>query len=403
MRTPDHRRLSGAELLRLRQALATEGDAVPRRTGFPRAAAAHIAAFLAICTTLWHGGPSIALSSGQRQAVAAARFVSLPGATAQPEQTSMKRMAIIGAVAALATDTGALAQNSGFARFSATSDTIRIQGNTVFGFGDYTYEARIRVATGSALGHIISEQRDSFEDKSIQLDSSGNYIMSGCNGGPTGDFRGTIAGLPMGEWMHFAYVHRGSAVYIYINGALVETRDHIGCYGDWADSWMSIGMFRYGAGYIPQGASPSFLGDLDWIRVSSSARYTSDFTPPFECEIRSDADTQLLLKFNELAGTPTLVDESPNLFVCDVGVPVAPGVTATAPMLGVIEGGYPACGAQCTSDVDQNQTTDGNDLAIILASWGGVPKGSPRADTNGDGVVDDLDLAAVLHAWGPCP
>ena len=399
MRTPDHRRLSGEELLRLRQALATEGDAVPRRTGFPRAAAAHIAAFLAICATLWHGGPSIALSSGQRQAVAAARFVSLPGATAQPEQTSMKRMAIIGAVAALATDTGALAQNSGFARFSATSDTIRIQGNTVFGFGDRTYEARIRVLPGSALGQVVSEQRDSFEDKSIQLASSGSYIMSGCYDGPTGDFRGTIAGFPAGEWMHFACVHSGPNVHVYINGALAETRVPIACYADYADSWMSIGMFRYGAGYIPTDAYPSFLGDLDWIRISSTARYTGEFTPPYECEITADADTQLLLKFNEPAGTPTLIDESPNQFVCNVGVPVAPGVIATSPILGLDADGYPSCGPACVADIDGDRIVDGIDLAIVLTRWGGATKDYPRADTNLDGT----DLAAVLSAWGPCP
>jgi hypothetical protein len=273
----------------------------------------------------------------------------------------------------------------------------------VFGLGDYTYETRIRVLPGSALGHIVSEQRDSFEDKSIQLASSGGYIMSVCNGGPTGDLRGTLAGFPAGEWMHFAYVRQGTDVHVYINGVLLETRVPLGCYGDYADSWMSIGMFRYGAGHSPQGASPSFLGDIDWIRISSTARYTGEFTPPYECEITADADTQLLLKFNEPAGTPTLIDESPNQFVCNVGVPVAPGVIATSPILGLDADGYPSCGPACVTDIDGDRVVDGIDLAIVLARWGDSPKDYPRADTNLDGTVDGSDLAAVLSAWGPCP
>jgi len=400
MRTPDHRRLSGAELLRLRQALATEGDAVPRRTGFPRAAAAHIAAFLAICATLWHGGPSIALSSGQRQAVAAARFVSLPGATAQPEQTSMKRMAIIGAVAALATDTGALAQNSGFARFSATSDTIRIQGNTVFPNVDFTYEMRVRVSKGASLGHVISEQRDTFEAKIVAL-SANNFYGAMIRGANCGSENLTPSGTSLSDdWHHIAWVRSGSITRLYLDGVLnAEWASQPNCLGNSPDSWMSIGMIRF---TYQQPTYPSFLGDIDWIRVSSSARYLGAFAAPYECDITPDANTQLLLKFNEAGGTNTLVDESPNHFQCNVGVAVNPGGTATSPTLGHTVGGFPACAPLCDSDVDQNHFTDGIDLAIVLARWGTNPTDYPRADANRDGIVNGSDLAIVLSDWGPC-
>lgn len=401
MQAPDRRRLSHEELVRLRQAVAAQDDAVTRRA--LKRPSAHAAVFLAICVALWHGGPSGALSSVQRQAVVAGRFVSQPDVTAQSEQTSMKRMAILAAAAAIAANSAALAQSRGFARFGAASDTIRIQGNTVFGQGDYTYEARIRVLPGSGLGHLVSEQRNSLEDKSIRLAADGSYIASGCSGGATGDFRGTISGFAADEWLHLAYVHRGSTVSFYINGLLKETRVPVGCYGDRADSWMSIGMFRYGAPSAAQPASPSFLGDLDWIRISAGARYTKNFTPPYECEVLPDADTQLLLKFNEPAGTTTLIDESPNQFVCDVGVPVAPGVTATAPTLGNTEGGFPAC-QPCIGDITRNGTVDGVDLALILATWGtSGEQGSVQCDLDGDGVVGGSDLALVLSDWGACP
>ena len=105
-------------------------------------------------------------------------------------------------------------------------------------------------------------------------------------------------------------------------------------YGDDSGSWMSIGKFRQGAGYAATGAQPSFLGDLDWIRISAGAKYLSNFTAPVETQILSDASTQLLLKFNESAGTTVLYDESSNHFQCNLGVNVTLGGIVSSPTLG---------------------------------------------------------------------
>jgi hypothetical protein len=296
------------------------------------------------------------------------------------------------------------ANTPGYARFAATSDTIRINGNTAFNQGDFTYEMRIRLAPGAQLGHVISEQRDTFEDKTLQLAADGGFIASGCGeNGNTGNITGTIPGFPASQWMHLAYVHQGANLKFYVNGSLVMTRLQGFCFTDRSDSWMSLGMFRYGAGWIPTDAFPSFLGDLDWIRVSSGARYTANFAPPYECEVTADAGTQLLLKFNEPAGSTTLVDESVNRFICELGVPVAPGVQATSPTLGNSEGAYPVCRPPCPGDVDGSGSVNGVDLAVILTNWGTPSEEYPNADTNDDGVVDGSDLAAVLAGWGACP
>lgn len=291
----------------------------------------------------------------------------------------------------------------GYARFAATSDTIRIQGNTVFNQGDFTYEMRIRFAPGAALGHVISEQRDTFEDKTLKFAANGGYSASGCGETATGDITGTLPGFPASQWMHLAYVHQGANLRFYVNGSLVMTRQQAFCYADRSDSWMSLGMFRYGAGWIPTGALPSFLGDLDWIRVSSGARYTANFNPPYECEVDADAATQLLLKFNEPAGSTLLTDEGPGRFLCELGVPVAPGVTATSPTLGNTDGAFPACRPPCPGDVDGSRVVNGIDLAVVLANWGVPSPKYPNADTNGDGSVDGIDLATVLAGWGACP
>jgi hypothetical protein len=53
----------------------------------------------------------------------------------------------------------------------------------------------------------------------------------------------------------------------------------------------------------------------------------------------------------------------------------------------------------CPADLSGDNTVNGADLAILLASWG-TPN-SP-ADLSGDGNVDGADLAVLLANWGPC-
>jgi hypothetical protein len=249
--------------------------------------------------------------------------------------------------AALAATTLSSAQNSGYARFTQASDTIRILGNTAFTGTDWTYEMRIRFASASSLtrSQIISEQRDALEDKTIWL-QDGVIRKETIRGYACGDSAASPSIESMlGQWLHLAWVRSGTNLTLFVNGTATQSwRDLPACTQDRSDSWMSIGMFRYGAGYVPTGPIPSFLGDLDWVRISDGARYTAEFSPPYECDIVSDPQTQLLLRFNEPAGTTVLVDESPSQFQCELGIPVYPGVTATAPSMGSSVDGFPACG-----------------------------------------------------------
>lgn len=312
----------------------------------------------------------------------------------------MKRMAILGAVAAMAAGSGALAQNSGYAHFGATSDTIRVQGNTVSPTVDFTYEMRVRMAKGAPLSRVISEQRDAYEDKSVHL-SSTEFYGSMVRGYVCGSECQSSTSTSLSDgWHHVAWVRSGSTARLYLDGALnAEWPSQPDCRTDSSDSWMAIGMMRYAYG-LP--TFPSFLGDIDWIRVSSTPRYLGTFRPPYECEITSDSQTLLLLKFNDAAGTSTLIDESPNHFQCDVGVAVNPGGSATSPTLGNTTDGFPACRPLCDSDIDANGVTDGSDIAILLANWGTHSKAHPRADIDGDGFVSSSDLAQLLSGWGPC-
>jgi hypothetical protein len=55
--------------------------------------------------------------------------------------------------------------------------------------------------------------------------------------------------------------------------------------------------------------------------------------------------------------------------------------------------------APCPADLNGDSVVGANDLATLLAAWGG----SGSADINGNGSVGAEDLAALLAAWGNCP
>ena len=129
----------------------------------------------------------------------------------------------------------------------------------------------------AAVGHIMSEQRDSFEDKVIAIGGEQLRHSSVRGYGPTcgnAADRSLDAALTQ-QWRHMAWVRTNATLRLYIDGVIDRAwENQTLCTQDRPDSWMSIGMFRYGAGYVPTGAFPSFLGDLDWIHISAGARST---------------------------------------------------------------------------------------------------------------------------------
>jgi len=52
----------------------------------------------------------------------------------------------------------------------------------------------------------------------------------------------------------------------------------------------------------------------------------------------------------------------------------------------------------CPADLDGSTNVEGGDLAVLLASWGGI-----GGDLDGTDTTDGADLAVLLSAWGPCP
>ena len=262
------------------------------------------------------------------------------------------------------------APQGSFARFADANSTIKILGNTAFPSTDFTYECRIRIVPGALLGHIVYEHTDSVEAKLVAVSPSNffGYMVRGFNCGNQNDVAFVA---PVGVvWHHLAWVRDGSVARLYVDGAFShEWASQANCLSDSAGSRMSLGMHfqEIGGAY-----ARSFTGDLDWIRISAGARYTGNFVPPRECDLASDAATQLLLRFNEPTGTSVLTDESPSQFQCIMGESWSSTATGVAPAL-----------LRFGIDFDGDGVDDSSDAFPLDATeW---------LDTDGDGVGNNAD------------
>lgn len=104
----------------------------------------------------------------------------------------------------------------------------------------------------------------------------------------------------IGEWQHYAFVYDGQLMRTFYNGTLVGS---LACSGDVATGTNPLQINR--ANFDP---TRWMTGKVDEARISSNARYTSDFTPG-SVELEVDANTRSLWHFNTGTGS-ILVDET---------------------------------------------------------------------------------------------
>lgn len=73
---------------------------------------------------------------------------------------------------------------------------------------------------------------------------------------------------------------------------------------------------------------------------------------------------------------------------------------------GFYAGNFDACATRdvtveyydpCPADLNDDESTDGKDLAILISGWG-----TADADITGDSNTDGVDLGILLASWGPC-
>jgi len=175
--------------------------------------------------------------------------------------------------------------------FDGTGDSLDIADSTDFDFGtgNFTFEFWVyKTASGKAA---IFETRASDDNDGFNLEfnSTGNgafewYDTSIASGN---DLPKDGSAIALNTWTHFAVVRNGSSCKMYRDGTAVGTEKDVG-----TDSQVSAGTPTIGESAA--GAN-DFQGFLDEIRLSSTARYTGNFTAP-SAAFTSDSDTVLLIQ-----------------------------------------------------------------------------------------------------------
>ena len=195
---------------------------------------------------------------------------------------------------------------AGVALFQRLTDTIRLNSPTTLGTAA-TLEARILyTSTYNGGQDLYREWVDSVEDKHLAVTPTG--IASGIaielhDVGPTLSTSTTIS---LHTWHHIAAVYDGASVSLYLDGVRVATESASGPIAN------SSALPIFGGGQYETPTANSFIGYVDWFRMSSTARYGgASFTPP-SSQPASDSNTVLLFYFDETSGSTTAADQSSN-------------------------------------------------------------------------------------------
>lgn len=232
--------------------------------------------------------------------------------------------------------TAVLAQSDvKYVLFDSSVSTIEVLGATdASSASGYTIECRLFLTgpqPNAAVGFpatVFFEHQASVKHRWLGF-SSGlptGYVASATD--PWGWYDGSwILGpttLPIATWHHLAYVVQPGLEAIYVDGTRVAVRSR----GS-AVPITGPGSAHIGAGYQSDAprVTPSFAGYLDWIRVSSLARYMgAQIDVPHESDLSPDASTELLCTFNGQDAADSLRDLSARHVELRAGTGV-PGAT----------------------------------------------------------------------------
>ena len=185
--------------------------------------------------------------------------------------------------------------------FDGSGDYLTIPSTSDFDFGtgDYTLEFWIRNGTANPIMHI-----DAYDGSGLLISYEGSgYVFRPGNGGGWGLTLTHTVSLDSSNWHHISVVCSSGTTTMYYDGVGVANSTTV-VDVDWAGAVSGIGG-RYGGSpiYAP------YIGYLDEIRISNSARYTSNFTPSTTA-FTEDANTLLLIHSDTTNGSTTFTDDS---------------------------------------------------------------------------------------------
>jgi hypothetical protein len=196
-------------------------------------------------------------------------------------------------------------QGTSVINFDGTGDYLSLADSSdwdLYGSaGSSTLEFWVNHTTTSGSQGYIAQYEDGSNRWWLAHESGSGMQFEVTSGGSGIVDSGWVAGaeLSANRWYHVAVVKNGNDYNLYVDGV-----------SKWSVTDSSTDTFAgpLYIGYLDAGSTYPLKGNIDCLRLSDSARYTADFTPPTTA-FTDDSDTVLLIK-NGTDGTQTFTDDN---------------------------------------------------------------------------------------------
>jgi hypothetical protein len=188
------------------------------------------------------------------------------------------------------------------ALFDGTGDYLDIAPGNAFGTGDFTIEGWIYPTSVTGVKVIYDDRQSSADASKILFYMNGTSIFYYSTGN---HITGSIPTANL--WYHVAVSRSSGTVRMFINGTQAGSN-----FTDTNNKTVnSTNDFLIGQNCetASRGADQEFIGHIDEIRISNSARYTANFTAPTQPFV-NDANTVLLVHADGTNGSTVFRDDN---------------------------------------------------------------------------------------------
>lgn len=189
------------------------------------------------------------------------------------------------------------------AYFDADGDRLHIEGTNIIGTA-FTHECWVYVTSLAFQRQILTQDDGSSNNQGsqfrIRTNGTVDFVYWTSSSRASAAVLNSTGTVSLNTWTHLAAVWTGSTLTIYKNGSSIASTSVSSMYQSTAG--FAIGGF-YGLGADP------FAGYIDEVRISKTARYTSNFTAP-TTPFTNDDNTLLLLHMDGSYLTNNFYDDN---------------------------------------------------------------------------------------------
>lgn len=183
---------------------------------------------------------------------------------------------------------------NGYAVMDGTQSIFAYQTrDSKINFSDeYTFETWIRVKSGSSTGDVIMDKSGVFAFE-ISSKTSTSYAFIFQANGNTLNSSNSGKQISLNEWVHIAISRNANKTMVFVNGELYDESTSNFKLTD-SNNAFNVAE-RYHSGY-----SGRIVADFDEVRLSTLARYNSNFTPSRTEQFVVDDNTSCYLTFQNI-------------------------------------------------------------------------------------------------------